>query len=397
MIRLRLLMCLIFCALVSAARAEEPGSPPAPSLFQQIFPHPGGTNGYEEIVAAGERAQGLAAALEPGATLALKRQTLAEPNNVEALRLLRIGLAKPIRSPVIGTGTDIEFARFGPIRQLARLLSVEQYVLLADGKTRAALDSLRDGLRLAYLVKGEMIIGGLVGVAIETILLNRVAGHIDALSAPDSERLLALAKEHLARPDPTATILEGERWYALTVVEKLRQKTSETLDEILTGTGEPDAESDAARKEIEAAGPGGVAALAEQLAALINAHFTERIVALRQPPWKRPAPRPIEDGSPAGRLAAALLPVTAQAMTRFTVSQARMQLLGVHAALRRFRWEHERLPDSLADLGLGDLAVDPFTGKSLVYRRTGPTTYELESAGPPETGPPGERKPITIP
>jgi hypothetical protein len=380
----RLLVCLLACALGVAARAEEPGGPPpdgepAPSVFQQIFPHPSGVNGYEEIVAAGERAQGnqaLAATQEPGATLAMKRQALADPNNVEALRLLRIGLEKPLRSPDAGLGLDAALPRFGLLRQLARLLVVEQYVLLADGRTGAALGSLRDGLRVAYLIKGERIIGGLVGVAMESILLNGMAGHIEQLSAPDCDRLVALAKERLAAPDPMAAALEAERAYTLAMMEQLRRQPS--------GPTEPDA-------QIEA-DPGAVAAFAERFAAVINLHFTERIVALRLPPWKRREPKPIEDGSPEGRVARMLLPVTAQAMTSFTRSQARMQLLGVHAALRRFRWEHERLPDSLAELRLGDLAVDPFTGQSLVYRRTGPTAYELSSAGAP-----GEQKPITIP
>jgi hypothetical protein len=61
--------------------------------------------------------------------------------------------------------------------------------------------------------------------------------------------------------------------------------------------------------------------------------------------------------------------------------RARLQLLAVHAALRRFRWQYDRVPDHLEELRLGDLIQDPFTGKPLCYQRKG-DDYELYSAGP---------------
>ena len=72
--------------------------------------------------------------------------------------------------------------------------------------------------------------------------------------------------------------------------------------------------------------------------------------------------------------------------------------------MRRYRWERDRLPDSLADLRLGDLLLtDPYTGRPLLYARTGETTYTLSSAGPPQRDPAtgntvgSERTPITLP
>ena len=101
-------------------------------------------------------------------------------------------------------------------------------------------------------------------------------------------------------------------------------------------------------------------------------------------------------------MAAMFLPNPTPAVAKFTQSRAQVQLLGVHAAIRRFRWEHDRLPDGLADLRLGSLGVDPFTGRSLPYQRTGETTYELYSTGPPkrdENGNvvPNQRVPVFLP
>lgn len=401
MARSRFFFCLLLGALCfspAAARAQEAGKPP-PSAFQQLFPQPTGLNGYEEIVMAGELARGsetIAAALEKNATLAAKRRTLAEPGNVEALRLLRVGLSKPIRSPFATFQPETLFPHFAAIRQLARLLAVEQYVLFADGKTGVAIDSLRDGLRLSALIKGDLIIGGLTGIAMDRMMLDHFAGHLDQLSARDCERLLALVRESLSAPDPAQAALETERTYALGVVERMRGKPSEIAD-----TAGEDAPEDA-RGEIEAvrANPAAAQAVIEQLAALVNAQYAAQLAALRLPPWKRPGPKLLQDPSPAGRIAQTFLYVTVQVTPQFTRDQALVQILGVHAAIRRFRWENDRLPESLDELRLGDLAVDPFTGRPLIYRRTGETAYELSSTGRPDRQGEivaGEGTPVTLP
>jgi len=69
-----------------------------------------------------------------------------------------------------------------------------------------------------------------------------------------------------------------------------------------------------------------------------------------------------------------------QALDKFDMDSAKIHLLGVHAAIHRFRWENNRLPASLAELKLTSLTTDPFTGAPLLYKVTG-IAYELSSAG----------------
>lgn len=83
-------------------------------------------------------------------------------------------------------------------------------------------------------------------------------------------------------------------------------------------------------------------------------------------------------------------------------SRVRLQLLAVHAAIRRFRWENDRLPKSLDEMKIAlRLATDPFTAKPLLYKPDGVgIQYDLASAGalvPGEDGKPDTRKPITLP
>jgi hypothetical protein len=103
------------------------------------------------------------------------------------------------------------------------------------------------------------------------------------------------------------------------------------------------------------------------------------------------------------RLAGLTLPVLSAATMRFTHIRVQVQLLGVHGAIRRFRWEQDKLPDTLTDLRLPpELAADPYTGTPLVYQKTSETAYALSSAGPPERDQngnivPGKRVPILLP
>jgi hypothetical protein len=94
---------------------------------------------------------------------------------------------------------------------------------------------------------------------------------------------------------------------------------------------------------------------------------------------------------------------------QFTHYTAMAQLLACHAAIRRYRWEHDRLPRDIQTLQLGDTATDPFTGKLLEYEPSG-ANYRLASAGPahrayddlpagrtPVTLVPGERIVLSLP
>src|SRR2546421_8583382 len=146
--RLPLLIALLILPI--PARLQESPAPRKP-VFSTLFPRPTGTNGYEEIVQAGDQALAIPAinqALDAGYTLTDKRSLLRQPAVINTLQILRVGLAKPLRPPDGNEVTDESFQAFAGIRQLARLLSVQQYVLFADGKVAEAIHSAGDALRL---------------------------------------------------------------------------------------------------------------------------------------------------------------------------------------------------------------------------------------------------------
>ena len=71
----------------------------------------------------------------------------------------------------------------------------------------------------------------------------------------------------------------------------------------------------------------------------------------------------------------------------------RLQLLDAHLLIRRFRWEHDRLPRTLSELQNPKRMTDPVTGKFFNYKTDG-ETYTLTSAGVSGFEKDGEGKPL---
>jgi type II secretory pathway pseudopilin PulG len=115
----------------------------------------------------------------------------------------------------------------------------------------------------------------------------------------------------------------------------------------------------------------------------VDEFYNQLAVEVRKPSWQRaplPAPK-TDEQDPSSAIVALLVPALQQALDRHTQELATVQLLACHAAIRRYRWEHERLPASLPELEIGELIQDPFTGAPFKYQPMG-TRYRLTSAGP---------------
>jgi hypothetical protein len=403
---------LIFAGACAWAAAQGTQGTQVESVFRRLIPNPTGRNGYEEILlgadlcAASEVANAVQQNLS-GATLTDKRRVLDAPKVRRGLELVRVGLGKPrlpLHARVDNETTFPELARF---RNLARILMIEQYVLLADGKVSEAIESFRDTLRLGAASRGDVIIGGLVQVAIDAIGVRLLGDHLGQLSARDCDRLLSLAREWLAEPDPTLAMMAGERRYILNSWEKTRGSPDGILD-LLAPSEDSEGDPDAARKAVfrtqfEGAmrNPARYASLVDALKARTSERIDSQMAVLRRPPWERTPIPDLPRDTLVDYLVDALTPTFDRFADRFVEEQATARLLGLHAAIRRYLWEHDYLPERLEDLHARDLILDPFTGKAMVYKRTGARTYELSSAGPhardSDGRPTSARTPITLP
>lgn len=373
--------------LIGPAAAQE--KTPAKSIFRQVIPNPTGRNGYEELVLAGERLQASKLYLQAkdkwsDLSLEQKRLVLADKPVLDALRMVRQGLAKPVMSPRTELSFETMLPELTTFRDLARVLTMQQYLQLADGRTSEAIGTARTCLRLGQVVQTDTLISGLVGIAIGTIGIKGLGGHLDQLSARDCEQLYRVTLEALAVPDPQPRILAIE--HAVTrrtlqeCVAKIKQNGASGIKSIL---GLDDQSAAAADAYLRTLPPDELDRLAEDMLTRLDGYHQQLQEELRKPLWQR---RRMDgefaaDGSIAAKFVEGFLPAIDRVGERYAQDQAYLRMLACHCAILRYRWEHDRLPGNLDELRLGDLVLDPFTGAPLEYVAKG-RHYTLTSVGP---------------
>jgi hypothetical protein len=403
-------LCLLMIGLTLlgegfTALAQDTANPPRPmNSFEQLKIQPTGKNGYEEFILAGELLRGnkdLNEAQYAGSTLSDKRKALADPTVIRALAIFRVGLTKPIHSVYTHIDQDTTFPQLALFRNLARTLMMEEYVLLADGKVSMAISSLEDTLRLGRLIQTEALISGLVGIAIDTIAVKPFGEHLGQLSAKDCDRVVALARQWLRMPSGAATMIANEKQFTLNILDRLSRDPNAVAGLVAENAGVSDTLS-AEILAVNLKDPSALKGILAQATDIVRSHYDQAIANADLPPWEQKELQPHNKASLAGRIVDILLPFLPRISERYTSERVLLQMLGVHAAVRRYQWEHDALPNSLNELKLGSMAVDPFTGKLLDYKRTGERTYELSSVGPVERDDenkpiPGHRTPIQMP
>lgn len=368
----------------AAAAPPAPGAR-SPGLFDQVVRQPTGQNGYEELVAAADQLRSSKLFLQaeawvnaPGLTLATQRLVLADPPVARALTLVQRGLAKPVVSPRDAPATLTRVPGLGGFRQIARLLRMRWYVHFADGRVSDAVNTLRIGLRLAYVTQTDTLVSGLVGVLDLIISARAFGAHLKQLAARDCELLYQVCAERLSQPDPLPHVIEIEQQGSTHGLATLGMGQGALEDLLGSTTGPKTGEVDIAKSQ-----------LLDELkqAQKLLDEFYQRILAeSSKPAWQRSWPALSPTGDLAERLAAQVVFSPQQMGDRYTAAEAMVCLLAVHAAILRYRWEEDRLPATLALLNLGDLAVDLFTGQPLQYHVTG-RHYQLGSTGAADNPP----------
>ncbi len=369
-------------AFLTTSAAAVGAAPAAPSLLHQLIPQPTGRNGYEELLAAVDAfrsSRHFQKSQESELPLETKREILADRPIVRALALLHQGLEKPIVSPRTELTAQTLLPELTHFRGLARLLALQQYVYLADGRTADALTNAWLGMRFGRAIQVDTAIAGLVGVAIGTVCLTPLSRHLDQLSTRDCNALYQLCLEWLAQPSPQEGIMMGEFRF---VKNSMRTLRSEALKNVPEPGKDLGLEGEDARLLAQLPKtPAEVNSLFDKVDKRLEQEFQRVFEQLRRPPWQREKLTPSEGGDLAAQMAGLLLPAYHQIDNAYLRESARVRMLACHASIRRFRWEYDHLPSSLSDLRLEALAVDPFTGAPFRYQVRG-SRYSLVSAGP---------------
>jgi hypothetical protein len=326
---------------------------------------------YVGLLAAARRlatSQAIEKAIQPDATLTQKRAALDERPVQEALDALKKWLDSA-GGPMAELRLDnnLVLTEAGNIRLLGRALAIQQYVALAGGRVGDAIDVTRDALRLGYFLQAHSLMSALIGYAIEITTIQQLGRHLDQLSLRDCSRLASLAQEWTRSPSALAIALEREQQAGIAQL-RMQLATQNNAQEV-------------ARQE-----------------AALNRAYAQIQKRLQTPYWQLQEAKgdTAPDSNDAGSaLAQTLLPIFTKAQDAYVRRVAFARMLGCHAAIRRFRWENEKWPASLAELKLGEMARDPFTGQEFVYKATR-NKYTLESAGPLPAEKGAARAPLSL-
>jgi hypothetical protein len=357
-------------------------------MFPRLFPHPTNNNGYEEWVLAADLIQGDAKVeamlANPNLTLSWKRRALDDPAVIQALQFVHAGVNKPVFSPRATMDENTLLPELGAFRQLARLLATEQYVAFADGRVDSAISSLRIGLAFGYRIQTDSLISGLVGVAVDSIVLKEFSQHVDQLSVFQCNEVRRIVEDFLAAENPAVHVFTVEKSNMLQILASKRSDP-EALLSLLKPLGdaeEANADPDMATiQNYVKTHPAEVNALLDDAGARISALYDQTILNLRLPLAQRKPVMVDQDNSPGAALFRAVTVNPQQVVDKYTRDQTQLRLLGVHVLIHRYRWDHNALPAGLADLHAPGIIKDPLTGAEILYQRDG-DRYTLTSHDP---------------
>lgn len=366
-------------------------------------------NGYNDLIAAGDllRKSALYLEAEQRPTLTSRRRALTDPPVRQARALIDQAFNKPVAPPQRTLDTSTTFPELAGFRALGRLLSHEMYVFFAEGRTSYAINSLAVGLKLGKAPKGQVLIGELVGIAIDSILFTRIVRHLEQLTPRDCDRVIQLLREYRdANLDSGKEALAMEAQANNNILNNLTKNFKALLDELVT---EPDQDATAGehaqfqrtKSQVLALenDPEGQRRVIDALRQAGKAEHARGLAYLNDPSTIPPTSPAYPAGSLEASLAAATLPALSLAIERVVQDRLNLQLLAVHCAIRKYKWEWEKLPDTLEPLRVADLMLDPYSRQPLHYERKD-DTYELYSIGPvrhDDEAPAGSRQRITLP
>jgi hypothetical protein len=398
---------------------QDPPTLQQPDLFRRVIGNPTGRNGYEELVAAADelsrselfqQAEARLMSAE-GCPLDLKRRVLRDPPAIRALQLVQRGLSKPISWPHEPASLGSQYPELGAFRSLGRMSRMRQDVAFAGGDTKEALALTRDLVRLRLAMKMGAFIAYLTSMALGAIAVRSVGEHMGQLGASDCDELLRIAFDWLRRPDALPHAVDAAHIEDRRAPDDLRSASRTNLEKWFVLSPEdanrsPHIDVEAMNSGIRARigviqqireGPGADEAFATARA-WIDDHYDRIALESRRPPWERSVVDLGPGDTPAGRILTFVHTFPSGQTMSFIRDTTTARLLACHAAIWRYRWEHDRLPRDLQTLQLGDTAIDPFTGKLLKYEPSG-ANYRLASAGPAHRAYddlPAGRTPVTL-
>jgi hypothetical protein len=271
------------------------------------------------------------------------------------------------------------FPEMAQFRRLARAESLMIRDALAAGREDEALLRLQALLRFSEQIRTEgTLIHYFVGAFVSELGLEPLREWLPQLQSPKTlEALVALAHDAEKRRTPLRSSFTHEYYLGLAFHRDLAQGRLK-LQDLERDWGFSSLDPPTLDALLLRSGVGAPFVVKPSLREY--QHYYDQLFAeLEKPPWER---KPVP-ANPKRFLSQLLFPVFDGATKREQSSMATLRLLACYAAVKRYRQQRGVYPPSLEALRpeLGEMIIDPFTGKPFVYRTHPKRGFQLYSVG----------------
>ena len=321
------------------------------------------------------------------AQIAAVRQTLAARQDVMTLVHQAADKPKCVFVRDWSKGVKLDFPEYLPMREAARLLETESYLLARDGHYQEAVANQSRGFRIAEQVASDhVLLAYLVGVASESLTLRGMQS-ILTLAGPNAgvdaavQQTVDTERSHLS----LRSAMAGEAGFDCTTFLTMHQAEKDGPEAVIAAGGFPDSTAHQMRAS---------RVTQQNLHALIDAWEAEYLTRMRplvvasdQPPLLRRAAyasaeaQAEQDGDRPDVLtllfADDLVPVFSKIDQNDTRTHARETVTLAAAAILAEKANTGAFPSTLPPE-----FIDPFTDKPLGYHREGAGGFVVYSAGP---------------
>jgi hypothetical protein len=258
---------------------------------------------------------------------------------------------------------ETPFPELSAMRSIAR---AEAYLMreeLRQKRYRAAIARAERLNRLAEQARnGGPLIHYLVGVAIHSIALQPIREELPRIQDRAAlEALLKLARDYEKRRTPLWKCMQEEYYFGLSVYRDIAEGRTDYSEVV---------PNDAQNRERPRKRGLFLSRLLVKTALPEYHRLMQRAIEELKLPYSERSHRTAEDLEKEIRhfLNALLVPVFSQASHKEAGETAMMRLVGCTAAIRLHKLRTGKYPPSLEALQLGEMIIDPYSGKPFVYK-----------------------------
>ena len=358
-------------------------------LHQQMNIKLTGKNGYEDYLEAGDF-------IVKGDRVKLTMEFLEGPKAESYLRtarrvanefqpmiaLIQKGNQRETWDPREFNSIEMRFPELFRFRLIGRILVATAYARLADGQDALAADAIIALAEFANKSIGRTLISMLSGLSSMNLAYQQFADRWGSFSVAQLGRIEKVVEGLAKKPSNLKLAMESE-FELHAILEKEMEKNP---NELFNWIG--DSHTNPALKEyVGQASPEDRRDFLARVFKVRRERLQKVIALLDQPESKWIDPNePIDESTLEGAMLAAIDFVTNPVLIRAAQITTSHRLLRLHLQIAIFRWEHTRIPESLAMLPSQDGTFDPLANAPFQYEPRADGTYRLYSKGNKITG-----------